>query len=72
MELYSINGQSLKGTPTRDMLYEVRCSQLIVKFNEFVNKQETYGLHVHLSIRDSTLTSCQKGSYLHINSCIIE
>ena len=30
------------------------------------------GLNGHLSIRDSTLTSCQKGSYLHINRTIIE
>ena len=30
------------------------------------------GLKDHLSIRDSTLTSCQKGSYLHINRIIIE
>ena len=30
------------------------------------------GLNGHLSIRDCTLTSCQKGSYLHINSPIIE
>ena len=30
------------------------------------------GLNGHLHIRDFTLTSCQKGSYLHINSPIIE
>ena len=30
------------------------------------------GLNNHLSIRDSTLTSCKKGSYLHINSPSIE
>ena len=30
------------------------------------------GLNGHLSIRDFTLTSCQKGSYLYINSPIIE
>ena len=35
------------------------------------NKRPT-GLNGHLSIRDSTLTSCQKGTYLHINSYIIE
>ena len=28
------------------------------------------GLNGHLSIRDFTLTSCQKGSYLYINSRI--
>ena len=30
------------------------------------------GLNGHLSIRDFTLTSCQKGAYLYINSPIIE
>ena len=35
------------------------------------NKRPT-GLNGHLSIRDFTLTSCQKGSYLYINSPIIE
>ena len=30
------------------------------------------GLNYHLSIRHSTLTSCQKGSYLHISCPIIE
>ena len=29
------------------------------------------GLNAHLSFNDCTLTSCQKGSYLHINSLII-
>ena len=29
-------------------------------------------LNGHLSIRDFTLTSCQKSSYLYINSPIIE
>ena len=32
----------------------------------------TMGLNGHLSIRDCTPTSCQKGSNLHINSPIIE
>ena len=35
------------------------------------NKRPT-GLNGHLSIRDFTLTSCQKGSYLYINNPIIE
>ena len=35
------------------------------------NKRPT-GLYSHLSIRDSSLTSCLKGSYLHINNPIIE
>ena len=34
------------------------------------NKRPT-GLNGHLSIRDFTLTSFQKGAYLHINSPII-
>ena len=34
------------------------------------NKRPT-GLNGHLSIRDFTLNSCQKGAYLHINSPII-
>ena len=37
----------------------------------WLNKRPT-GLNGHLSIRDFTLTSCQKGSYLYINSPIIE
>ena len=36
-----------------------------------VNKRPT-GLNGHMSIRDFTLTACQKGSYLYINSPIIE
>ena len=35
------------------------------------NKRPT-GLNGHLSIRDFTLTFCQKGSYLHINIPIIK
>ena len=35
------------------------------------NKRPT-GLNGHLSIRDFTLASCQKGSYLYIISPIIE
>ena len=35
------------------------------------NKRPTC-LNSHLSIRDSTLTSCQKGSYFHIYRPIIE
>ena len=34
------------------------------------NKRPT-GLNGHLSIRDFTLNSCQKGAYLHINNPII-
>ena len=40
------------------------------EFN-LLNKRPT-GLNGHLSIRDFTLTSCQKGSYLYINVPIIE
>ena len=35
------------------------------------NKRST-GLKGHVGIKDSSLTSCQKGTYLHINSLIIE
>ena len=45
----------------------VNCENTSTKFN----KRPT-GLNGHLSIRDFTLTSCQKGSYLYINSPIIE
>ena len=47
----------------------------IPSYNNEVNKQETklpICLNGHLSIKDSTLTSCQEGSYLNINSPIIE
>ena len=37
----------------------------------FLNKSPTW-LNGQHSIRDCTLTFCQKGSYLHINSSIIE
>ena len=37
----------------------------------FLNKRPT-GLNGHLSITDFTLTSCWRGSYLYINSPIIE
>ena len=35
-----------------------------------LNKRPT-GLNGHLSIRDFTLYSCQKGAYLHLSSIII-
>ena len=41
------------------------------KFEVLINKRTT-GFNDHLSIRYNTLTSCQKGSYLYINSPIIE
>ena len=37
-----------------------------------MNNKRPTGLNGHLSIRDFTLTSCQKGSYLYINIPIIE
>ena len=37
----------------------------------YFNKRPT-GPKGHLSIRNSTLTYCQKGSYLHITSPIME
>ena len=40
-------------------------SRYKVKLKNNLNKRPT-GLHGHLSIRDFTLTSCQKGSYLYI------
>ena len=45
-----------------------------ISFNSFnpLNNKRPTGLNSHLSIRDFTLTSCQKGSYLYINSPIIE
>ena len=44
---------------------------LIMRVLELKNKRAT-GLNCHLSIRDFSLTSCQKGSYLYINSPIKE
>ena len=41
------------------------------QFFKIIKKRPTC-LNGHLSIRDFTLTSCQKGAYLHINSPIIE
>ena len=35
-------------------------------------EKRTTDLNGHLSIRDSTVTSCQKGSHLHINRPLIE
>ena len=37
-----------------------------------LKNKRTMGLNGHLSIRDSTPTSCHQVSYLHINSPIIE
>ena len=52
----------------------VKIVDLLCKYCEsfpIENKRPT-GLNGHLSIGDFTLTSCQKGSYLYINSPIIE
>ena len=35
------------------------------------SQQEAHRPYGHLSIKDFTLTSCQRGAYLHINSPII-
>ena len=43
-----------------------------VRNTEQIGNKRPTGLNGHLSIRDFTLTSCQKGSYLYINSPIIE
>ena len=40
-------------------------------FWQLKKTKRSKGLNGHLSI-ETALTSCQKGSYLHINSCIIE
>ena len=58
-------------------LSKLQISKLLGEFVKVVsyisndNKRPT-GLNGHLSIRDFTLTSCQRGSYLDINSPIIE
>ena len=46
------------------------CVYLYFIRNARLNKRPT-GVNGHLSIRDFTLNSCQKGAYLHINSPII-
>ena len=46
------------------------CLGVKILKNTPLNKRTT-GLNGHLSIRDFTLNSCQKGAYLHINSPII-
>ena len=48
-----------------------KCITARMNSKQIFNKRPT-GLNGHLSIRDFTLTSCQKGSYLYINSPIIE
>ena len=40
------------------------------KATKLINKRPT-GLNGHLSIRDFTLNSCQKGAYLYLSSIII-
>ena len=64
-----------KGTPSirdgqSDKKGDINCSS---KGSTSIscNKRPT-GLNGHLSIRDFSLTSCQKGLYLYINSPIIE
>ena len=56
----------------RQKFYNVFPSH-VAKINnkDFENKRPT-GLNSHPSIRDFTLTSYQRGSYLYINSPIIE
>ena len=45
-------------------------SNFMLMIQWYLNKRPT-GLNGHLSIRDFTLNSCQKGAYLHSNSPII-
>ena len=55
-------------------MYKIRWQKCVVHIFRWV-KQKSYmytykrakGLNCHLSIRDSTLTSCHRGSFLHIN-----
>ena len=42
------------------------------KRTRYIFNKRHSGLNSHLSIKDFTLTSFQKGSYLNINSSIIE
>ena len=37
-----------------------------------LSNKRVMGMHCHQSIKDSTLNSCQKGSYLHIKRAIID
>ena len=57
-----------KNFPVLGIEFDIDLEQM---FTANYNKRPT-GLNGHLSIRDFTLTSCQKGSYLYINSPIIE
>ena len=53
-------------------LYSLVLGEVIQFMNKmlFSQNKRPMGLNGHLRIRDCTLTSCQKGSYLHINSPI--
>ena len=46
--------------------------RIYISFGKNKIKKRPTGLNGHLSIRDFTLTSCQRSSYLHINRSIIE
>ena len=57
--------------PRRPGEKEFKCHHCILTAISPWNKRST-GPNGHLSIRDFTLTSCQRGSYLYINSPIKE
>ena len=53
--------------PNRCCMKNLRYTVIQVYIYE---NKKLIGLNGHLSIKDSTLTSCQNGSYLHTNSPI--
>ena len=46
--------------------------KLAHKYRQSKKNKRPSGLNGHLSIRDFTLTSCQRCSYLYINSPVID
>ena len=70
---------SLSSKPYNTMLHHRICepfnSKRNVNYKQLMtvsSNRRPKGLNGHLSIRDSTLTSCQNGSYLYIRYPIIE
>ena len=55
-----------------DALAKGRTFKFLTALGDKRHNKRPICLIIHLSIRDFTLTSCQRGSYLYINSPIIE
>ena len=60
----------IKKISVQRYIFTDHCNSVVVHIKK--KNKRLLGLNRHLSIRDSTTTSCQKGSYLNVNRPIIE